>query len=442
MSAKERERLKVLHAVQKRHITQVQAGKELGISVRWVRVLLKRVQARGDAAVVHRLRGRPSNRRLPEKTKRRVVELFRQQKQARQWHDYGPTLAAEETGGGAWHPGEPRDPTSVADDSEAVASAPGAGGAGAYLASTAGTLGRTAAVGQQRARLAGRTRGDAVPDRHDRRRHFAGGGALCAARLDGREPAIAGLLCEGARAAAGGVHRQGESVSDRGQRDPSPRRIGGAAHADRTGVARVGDRVDRRPIATGQGTDRALLRHRPGPAGERLAQSRSPHPRASQWVSRRQLSAAVGAPVQPATAAGRRCPPATGGGFGSGFGIESRVEQRMVAQDYTVRWQGETYQIPRPQIGGGMRGSRVAVEKRLDGNVWMRWKQRRVRLDLCPLAVAATYRVDPVAPPAAVAKPNAAERARRRLEARRKADEAFHRLPDRPLWQVLRDEPG
>src|SRR5664279_6470237 len=96
MSAKERDRLKILHAVQKRHITQVQAAKELGMSARWVRVLLERVQEGGDAAVMHRLRGRPSNRRAPEATKRRVVELFRQWKQARQWHDYGPTLAAEE----------------------------------------------------------------------------------------------------------------------------------------------------------------------------------------------------------------------------------------------------------------------------------------------------------------------------------------------------------
>jgi hypothetical protein len=61
-----------------------------------VRTLLQRMRAQGDRAVVHRLRGRPSNRRLPEKTKRRAVELFRQHKQARQWHDYGPTLAAEE----------------------------------------------------------------------------------------------------------------------------------------------------------------------------------------------------------------------------------------------------------------------------------------------------------------------------------------------------------
>src|SRR6266567_3660023 len=35
MSAKERDRLKVLHEVRKRHITQRQAAAELGISVRW-----------------------------------------------------------------------------------------------------------------------------------------------------------------------------------------------------------------------------------------------------------------------------------------------------------------------------------------------------------------------------------------------------------------------
>src|SRR5580704_1199102 len=66
MSRKDRDRLKVLHEVRKRHITQVQAGKELAISPRWVRELLRRMKARGDRAVVHGLRGRRSNRRLPE----------------------------------------------------------------------------------------------------------------------------------------------------------------------------------------------------------------------------------------------------------------------------------------------------------------------------------------------------------------------------------------
>jgi len=59
MSAKERDRLKVLHEVRKRHITQQQAGVELGISVRWVRTLVKRLRKEGDRALRHRLRGRP-----------------------------------------------------------------------------------------------------------------------------------------------------------------------------------------------------------------------------------------------------------------------------------------------------------------------------------------------------------------------------------------------
>src|SRR6266852_1117965 len=96
MSAKERDRLKVLHELRKRHITQKQAGVELGCSVRWVRILLKRLRREGDRALRHRLRGRPSNRKTPEAVKRRVVELFRQKQQAKLWHDYGPTLAAEE----------------------------------------------------------------------------------------------------------------------------------------------------------------------------------------------------------------------------------------------------------------------------------------------------------------------------------------------------------
>ena len=96
MTAKERDRLKVLHEVKSRHITQKQAAAELGLSVRWVRALLVRWRARGDGALQHGLRGRRSNRKTPEAVKRQVVELYREKKQAKLWHDYGPTLAAEE----------------------------------------------------------------------------------------------------------------------------------------------------------------------------------------------------------------------------------------------------------------------------------------------------------------------------------------------------------
>jgi len=95
MSARERDRLKVLHEVKQRHITQKQAAAELGLSLRRVRKLLVRQQTQGDGALRHGLWGRASNRRTPEAVKRRAVELYRKNKQAKLWHDYGPTLAVE-----------------------------------------------------------------------------------------------------------------------------------------------------------------------------------------------------------------------------------------------------------------------------------------------------------------------------------------------------------
>ena len=96
MSAEELERLKVVREVKKRHITQKQAAEELGLSVRWVRVLLVRLRTRDDAGLRHSFCGRQSNHRRPETVKRRVVELYRQKKRVKLWHDYAPTLAVEE----------------------------------------------------------------------------------------------------------------------------------------------------------------------------------------------------------------------------------------------------------------------------------------------------------------------------------------------------------
>ena len=90
LSTKDRDRLKVLHEVKGEHLTQRAAAQQLGISDRWVRELLGRVKQEGDRGVVHRLRGRVSNRRLPEKVRRKALELV----QAR-YGDFGPTLACE-----------------------------------------------------------------------------------------------------------------------------------------------------------------------------------------------------------------------------------------------------------------------------------------------------------------------------------------------------------
>jgi hypothetical protein len=90
MSGKERDRLKVMAALAEGRLKQVEAGRLLRLSVRQVRRLLRRYEREGDAGLVHRSRGRLSNRRISKPVRRRAVGLMR-----RHYADFGPTLAAE-----------------------------------------------------------------------------------------------------------------------------------------------------------------------------------------------------------------------------------------------------------------------------------------------------------------------------------------------------------
>ena len=64
MTQADRDRLVTLRKAKKRLITQREAGEELGLSTRQVKRLLYALKRRGDKAVVHGLRGKPSNRRI------------------------------------------------------------------------------------------------------------------------------------------------------------------------------------------------------------------------------------------------------------------------------------------------------------------------------------------------------------------------------------------
>ena len=77
MSQRERDRLKVLHETSKEQITQKQAAEQLKLSERQVRRLLAKLRTRGDAAVVHGLRGRASNRKTSEELELRAIEELR-----------------------------------------------------------------------------------------------------------------------------------------------------------------------------------------------------------------------------------------------------------------------------------------------------------------------------------------------------------------------------
>ena len=64
MSQEERDKLEWLKRAKDGVITQREAARKIGVSDRWVRKLLKRMKKRGDAVVVHGLRGRASNRKI------------------------------------------------------------------------------------------------------------------------------------------------------------------------------------------------------------------------------------------------------------------------------------------------------------------------------------------------------------------------------------------
>ena len=90
MNPREIKRLHLIRQALEEKISQKEAAEVAGLSARQMRRLMKRVEAEGDRGIVHRRRGKPSNRRIADKTKQKVLALFE-----KHYPDYGPTLASE-----------------------------------------------------------------------------------------------------------------------------------------------------------------------------------------------------------------------------------------------------------------------------------------------------------------------------------------------------------
>jgi hypothetical protein len=78
MSVKELRRVHVIRQTIEKTLTQVQAGTVLGLTTRHIRRLIERVEQAGDQGLAHRGRGKPSNRRIPDKVKTTVLTLYEQ----------------------------------------------------------------------------------------------------------------------------------------------------------------------------------------------------------------------------------------------------------------------------------------------------------------------------------------------------------------------------
>ena len=90
MSKRERTRLEVLNRVKRGELRLRKAAELLQLSYRQAKRAYGRFRREGDQGLVHRLRGRPGNRKVDE-GKREVLLLRYQEK----YGDFGPTLAAE-----------------------------------------------------------------------------------------------------------------------------------------------------------------------------------------------------------------------------------------------------------------------------------------------------------------------------------------------------------
>lgn len=91
MTQADRDRLITLRKAKKRLITQRQAAEELKLSVRQVKRLVLALKKRGDKAVIHGLRGKPSNQRITQSVEEEAIQIL----SADLYKGFGPTLAAE-----------------------------------------------------------------------------------------------------------------------------------------------------------------------------------------------------------------------------------------------------------------------------------------------------------------------------------------------------------
>jgi hypothetical protein len=114
--------------------------------------------------------------------------------------------------------------------------------------------------------------------------------------------------------------------------------------------------------------------------------------------------------------------------------ILSHVEERVVANDYTIRYNSKQYQIARTDIRPGLRGATVRVEERRDDTVWVRFRDGYVNVKIC----------DPqTCPQPLPARPR--EKKISKASTKGKSGnwmEGFKLGKSLPVWKVIKQETG
>jgi hypothetical protein len=136
MTQADRDRLVTLRKTKKRLITQRQAAEELRVSVRQVKRLVYALKKRGDKAVIHGLRGKPSNQRIAKTVEEEAIQIL----SADLYTGFGADAGLGIFGRPARHRGEQRDLAAMDDAGKAVACERTEGQGGTRLATASKPL--------------------------------------------------------------------------------------------------------------------------------------------------------------------------------------------------------------------------------------------------------------------------------------------------------------
>jgi hypothetical protein len=90
MTREELKRLQVIKKVMGQEIKQWKAAEMLELSVRQTRRIIERIELEGDSGIVHRLRGKESNRKLSQEFRGEVLNRYK-----KKYMGFGVTLAVE-----------------------------------------------------------------------------------------------------------------------------------------------------------------------------------------------------------------------------------------------------------------------------------------------------------------------------------------------------------
>ncbi len=421
LSTKDRDRLKVLHEVKRKHLTQRAAARQLGISDRWVRKLLVRVRKGGDGGIVHRGRGRRSNRRLPESLRTQTLKLV----QAK-YSDFGPTLACEY----------------LAKDHQVEVSKETLRQwlIGAGLRRVKRRKAEEVHVWRPRRSCRGEL-AQWDTSEHD---WLEGRGPrlyLVAMIDDATSQAYARFVGhdsteENLRVLWEYLKRWGRPVefyTDKSSlftvNAPAPEAADEAVEEERTQIGRalrelgIGWIAAHSPQAKGRierffGTAQDRL-----VKGLRLAKAASLE-EANTYLEgeylplwNRSFTAVAANPTDAHRRLSREHDLAA---------ILSHVEERVVTPDYTIRYRGKIDQIGRRDIRAGLRGGRVRVERRLDGSLAVKFREHYVSTAEC--------QPRPKAPPPPVSSKKP------RSKAARTWMKGFNLQKSPPLWAILKAE--